>query len=82
LCGAWLAVGGLFGFVTEAGPLDALSTLAGFDYARLASAAIRIEFSGVEVAICSLDDLLAIKASGDRARDRADIEELRRLHGD
>ena len=82
ITGPWLAEGGHFRFVTEAGPLDALSTLAGFDYARLASAAIRIEFSGVEVAICSLDDLLAIKASGDRARDRADIEELRRLHGD
>jgi predicted nucleotidyltransferase len=82
ITGSWLAGGGHFRFATEAGPLDALSTLAGFDYERLAAAAIVIEFDGAGVMICSLDDLIAIKASGDRARDRSDIEELRRLHGD
>lgn len=79
ITGAWLAEGGHFRFATEAGPLDALSTLAGFDYERLASAAIRVELDGVEVAICSLDDLIEIKSAGERARDREDVEELTRL---
>ncbi|GIK78601.1 MAG: hypothetical protein EDQ89_01280 [Acidobacteria bacterium] len=82
ITGPWLAEGGHFRFGTEAGALDALTTVAGFDYERLAASAIGVGIGAAVVAVCSLEDLLVMKAAGDRARDRADIEELRRLHGD
>lgn len=82
ITGSWLAAGGHFRFATEAGPLDAFTTVAGFDYERLRAGAIRVDLGGVEVPVCSLEALLAMKVAGDRARDRADVEELRRIHGD
>lgn len=82
ITGPWLAAGGHFRFATEAGPLDALTTVAGFDYESLRAGAIGVDLGGVAVPVCSLEALLAMKAAGDRARDRADVEELRRIHGD
>jgi len=82
ITGSWLAEGGHFRFATEAGSLDALTAVAGFDYGRLAASSIDVEIGATVVAVCSLEDLLTMKAAGGRARDRADVEELRRLHGD
>ena len=81
----WLAGGGHFVFATSHGWLDALSSIAGLDYAALESRALTAELAdGTELRICSYDDLVAMKRNADRPRDREDLRELEALrdHGD
>ena len=79
----WLAGGGHFVFATTHGLLDALSWVAGFDYAALESSALTAELGdGTELRICSYDDLVAMKRLADRPRDREDLRELEALRND
>lgn len=78
----WLSGGGHFRFATEAGPLDALSAIAGLDYGRLAASADRSRLGGLEVLVCSYRDLVTMKSAGGRPRDEVDLAELRRIRGD
>lgn len=76
----WLSEGGHFVFATEHGLLDALSWIAGLDYAALASRALTAELAdGTQLQICSYDDLVALKKAADRPRDREDLRELAAL---
>lgn len=82
LDGGWLARGGHFRFATDAGPLDALSTVAGRDYEALAAAAVPVDLSGSEIFICSFDDLRAMKAAGSRPADEEDLRRLAEARGE
>jgi hypothetical protein len=76
----WLSGGGHFVFATAHGLLDALSWIAGLDYAELDSRALIAELAdGTELRICSYDDLVALKRAADRPRDREDLRELAAL---
>jgi hypothetical protein len=48
----------------------------GSDSAELRSRATESEILGVTVAVCSLDDLKAMKRAAGRTRDLADLEDL------
>lgn len=62
---------------TTFGPLDVLMRPDGAPpYSSLRRRAVRADIGGVGVLIASIDDLLAMKRSSDRAKDRADVEEL------
>lgn len=80
--GAWLSKGGHFRFATAAGPLDALSSVAGLDYETLASPAARSSVGGTDVLVCSYDDLVTMKSAEGCDRDRLDLAELRRVRGE
>lgn len=73
---SWLAEGGHFRISTDAGPLDALSAVAGLDHAALARRAVTVELSGATIPICSYEDLVAMKRNGGRPRDEEDLREL------
>jgi hypothetical protein len=80
ITGEWLTAGGHFVFATEHGLLDALSWIAGLDYAALDSRALTAELAdGTQLRICSYDDLVALKKAADRPRDREDLRELAAL---
>jgi hypothetical protein len=69
--------GDSFTFVTDAGDLDILGTPAGtMGYEQLARNAVRMDLESVEVDVASLDDLIAMKRSSGRPRDRAHLEIL------
>lgn len=72
--------GGHFRFSTEAGPLDALSKISGFDFPALARDAIEAELGDFSLLICSLDSLTAMKESTDRPRDQEDLKALREVN--
>jgi hypothetical protein len=77
---AWLAGGGHFVFTTTHGFLDALSWIAGFDYAALNSRALTVVLAdGTELPVCGYDDLVAMKRVANRPRDREDLRELEAL---
>lgn len=79
----WLAAGGHFVFSTGHGILDALSWIAGFDYAALESRALTVELSdGIELRVCSYEDLVAMKQLAGRPRDHEDLRELEALRDD
>jgi predicted nucleotidyltransferase len=46
------------------------------------SAAQTVDIDGLEVRVCSLEDLLEMKRSSDRPRDRDDLEALEAARGD
>ena len=76
----WLSAGGHFVFATVHGLLDALSWIAGLDYAALDSRALTAELAdGTRLQICSYEDLVALKTAADRPRDREDLRELAAL---
>lgn len=77
----WLSAGGHFRFATDAGPLDALSAVAGLDHGALAERAVAVELSGSSIQITSYEDLVTMKRSGGRAQDEADLRELREARG-
>lgn len=80
ITGAWLAGGGHFVFATPHGLLDALSWVAGLDYQALESRALTAELTdGTRLRICGYDDLVAMKRTADRPRDREDLLELEAL---
>lgn len=62
---------------TEFGGLDVLQLAGGVPgYSQLAENAIECDVLGVQVRVCSLNDLRAMKKAQDRAQDRADLENL------
>jgi predicted nucleotidyltransferase len=62
---------------TDLGRLDVVQGLDGVPgYEELRSRAIEAEILGVSVAVCSLDDLKAMKRAAGRTRDLADLEDL------
>lgn len=76
----WLAEGGHLVFATEAGQLDAMPSVSGLDYAKLASRAIEIELAGGRIALaCSYEHLVALKEAAGRQQDIADLEALRAI---
>ncbi len=72
-----LRAGDVFTLSTSAGDLDLLAIPdPGFDYERLRSNAIRVEFAGQDVLVASLDDLIAMKRAAGRPKDRIELEIL------
>jgi predicted nucleotidyltransferase len=62
---------------TDLGRLDIVQGLDGVPtYEELRSRAREAEILGVTVALCSLDDLKAMKRAAGRMRDLADLEDL------
>jgi predicted nucleotidyltransferase len=77
-----LTEGGQVSIETDLGRLDVVQ---GFDgvpsYEELRSRATEAEILGVTVAICSLEDLKAMKRAAGRTRDLADLEDLEATDG-
>lgn len=72
-----LAGGEQVAIETELGRLDVVQGLEGVPaYQELRSRATEAEILGVSVAVCSIDDLKAMKRAAGRTRDLADIEDL------
>lgn len=62
---------------TDEGPLDLLAEPAGApEYSALRRRAERLDLSGVEVLVASIDDLMAMKRAAGRPKDTLDLEEL------
>lgn len=62
---------------TDIGRLDVVQGLDGIPtYADLRSRASEAEILGVSVAVCSIEDLKAMKRAAGRTRDLADLEDL------
>jgi predicted nucleotidyltransferase len=72
-----LASGEQVAIETELGRLDVVQGLEGVPgYEELRSRATEAEILGVPVAICSIEDLKAMKRAAGRTRDLADLEDL------
>jgi len=62
---------------TELGRLDVVQGLDGVPpYEELRARAVEAEILGVSVAVCSIEDLKAMKRAAGRTRDLADLEDL------
>jgi predicted nucleotidyltransferase len=66
----------------EPNRIDLLTSLQGAGNDEIFTRMERVSIDGLELNIISLDDLLVVKRSSDRLRDRADAEELARLQTD
>jgi len=74
---AALATGEQVPIETDLGRLDVVQGLDGVpSYEELRSRAREAEILGVTVAVCSIDDLKAMKRAAGRTRDLADLEDL------
>lgn len=74
---AQLASGERVAIETDLGQLDVVQGLDGVpSYEELRSSATEAEVLGVKVAICSFEDLKAMKRAAGRTRDQADLEDL------
>jgi hypothetical protein len=75
-----LSQGGNFRLATDLGELDVMQWVAGLDaddpYAELAEQAVEGQPDGVNVRICSLAHLRAMKQAAGRPRDLDDLEHL------
>jgi predicted nucleotidyltransferase len=72
-----LAEGKQVAIETDLGRLDVIQGLDGVpSYADLRSRASEAEILGVTVAVCSIQDLRAMKQAAGRTRDLADLEDL------
>jgi predicted nucleotidyltransferase len=80
---AAMAEGGQVAIETNLGRLDVVQGLEGIPtYAELRARASEVEILGVTVAVCSIDDLIAMKRAAGRTRDLADLEDLEAANGD
>jgi len=62
---------------TDLGQVDVLQGLPQVPrFAELEEKAVTIDLDGLEVRVCALEHLLAMKRASDRARDRDDLEAL------
>lgn len=67
---------------TDLGRLDIVQGLEGIpSYEELRSRATETEILGVTVAVCSMEDLKAMKRAAGRTRDLADLEDLEATGG-
>lgn len=75
----WLAEGGNFQFSTAFGQLDVLQVIVGPDLEHhdLAAHALQTEVLGMQLEVCSYDDLVKMKESAGRTQDMLDLERLR-----
>lgn len=77
---AQLAAGANFRLETSLGPLDVMQWVAGIDadlaYTDLAPKAMAVGFRDIEIRVCELGDLRAMKQAASRPQD---LEDLRRL---
>jgi predicted nucleotidyltransferase len=74
---AAIASGDQVAIETDLGRLDIVQGLDGVpSYAELRSRATEAEVFGVSVAVCSIEDLRAMKEAAGRSRDIADLEDL------
>jgi predicted nucleotidyltransferase len=72
-----LAGGEQVAIETDLGRLDVVQGLDGIpSYEELQSRAVEAEILGVTVAVCSIEDLRAMKQAAGRTRDLADLEDL------
>lgn len=77
-----LASGEQVAIETDLGRLDVVQGLDGVpSYEELCSRAEEAEILGVTVAVCSLEDLKAMKRAAGRTRDLADLEDLEATEG-
>lgn len=80
---ALLAEGERVQIDTALGALDVVQGLPGVpSYSELRLRAQEVEILGVRLALCSLDDLRAMKRAAGRTRDLADLEDLGEAHGE
>jgi len=81
-----LAQGGNFRLTTRLGDLDVMQWLAGIDgdlaFPILAADVVIVELPGIEVPICSLHHLRAMKRAAGRPQDLKDLADLAVAHGD
>jgi predicted nucleotidyltransferase len=74
---ALLATGEQVAIETDLGRLDIVQGLEGVPpYEELRSRASEAEVLGISVAVCSVEDLRAMKQAAGRTRDLADLEDL------
>lgn len=74
---AILAQGERVDIETTLGSLDVVQGLPGVpSYVELRARATEVEISGVSIAVCSLEDLRAMKRAAGRTHDLADLEDL------
>lgn len=79
---AALASGEQVAIETDLGRLDVVQGLDGIPtYEELRSRATEAEVLGVTVAVCSIEDLKAMKQAAGRTRDLADLEDLEAAGG-
>lgn len=72
-----MATGNQVAIETDLGRLDIVQGLDGIPgYEELRSRATEAEILGVVVAVCSIEDLKAMKRAAGRTRDLADLEDL------
>jgi hypothetical protein len=72
-----LRLGDSFTFATDAGPLNCLGTPSGTGgYADLSGKATRFRLGDLEFGVVSLDDLIRMKRSAGRPKDRIELEVL------
>lgn len=68
--------------LTDLGRIDVLQGLPQVPaFAALDERATKVDIGGLQVKVCSLDDLLAMKRASDRPRDRDDLEALEAARG-
>lgn len=78
-----IAAGQNFTFRTDLGPLDILGKPAGVDgYEELRRNAIREPFDGIDIYVCSLEDLIRMKEAAGRPKDLIELEILRAIQQD
>lgn len=77
-----LAKGEQVAIETELGGLDVVQGLDGVpSFEELSARARQADVLGVSVAVCSIEDLKAMKRASGRLRDMADIEDLEAANG-
>jgi hypothetical protein len=81
-----LAQGGNFRLGTRLGDLDVMQWLSGVDgelaYPVLSADLMLVELAGLEVPVCSLANLRAMKRAAGRPQDLQDLADLAIAHGD